>query len=56
MNSIQWEYRIEKLPVGTKEEQIDWLNNFGSLGWEMTGKENTKIAIYIFFKRPLDWE
>ena len=56
MSDKQWEYRIEKFPIVTKEDQVDWLNNFGSLGWEMTGMSNARTAIYVIFKRPLDWE
>ena len=55
MSNKQWNYKIEKLPIDTKQEQVDWLNNFGSLGWEMTGISNTTTAIYILFKRPMDW-
>lgn len=55
MNNTQWNYRIEQLPIVTKEEQIEWLDNFGSLGWEMTGISSTKTEIYVFFKRPVDW-
>ena len=56
MADEQWEYRIDKLPISSKEEQIEWLDNFGSLGWEMTGISNTTTAIYIFFKRILGWK
>lgn len=52
----KFEYKIEEWSYGTGIRRQEWLNNYGSQGWEVVDIETTNTGAVYTFKREIEPE
>lgn len=49
---MKWEYMSDDFLITSRHNLIDYLDNLGNLGWELTTSFQKGVYITFIFKRP----